>query len=62
MVMIAICNPELYLWYFNCGDPGLINDDLDILDRNTIVRRNSFLFSDLSEVEDDDGNVQKILG
>ena len=36
MVMEAICDPFLYIWYFNFGHPGSLND-INILDRSSIV-------------------------
>ena len=34
--MEAICDPNLYIWYFNFGHPGLMND-INVLDRSSIV-------------------------
>ena len=36
LVMEAICDPELYMWYIHFGEPGSLND-INILDRSTIV-------------------------
>ena len=36
MVMEAICDPFLYIWCFNFGHPGSLND-INILDRSSIV-------------------------
>ena len=36
IVMEAMCDPFLYIWYFNFGAPGLLND-INILDRSNIV-------------------------
>ena len=35
MVMEAICDPFLYIWYFNFGHPGSLND-INVLDRSSI--------------------------
>ena len=35
-MMEAICDPELYMWYFHFGEPGSLNDT-NILDRSIIV-------------------------
>ena len=32
----AICDPNLYIWYFNFGHPGSIND-INVLNRISIV-------------------------
>ena len=34
--MEAICDPFLYIWYFNFGHPGSLND-INVLDRSSIV-------------------------
>ena len=34
--MEAICDPNLYIWYFNFGHPGLMND-INVLYRSSIV-------------------------
>ena len=36
VVMEAICDPEMYVWYFNFGHPGSLND-INILDRSSIM-------------------------
>ena len=36
IVMEAMCDPFLYIWYFNFGAPGSLND-INILDRSNIV-------------------------
>ena len=35
-MMEAICDPNMYIWYFNFGHPGSLND-INILDKSTIV-------------------------
>ena len=35
-MMEAICDPFLYIWYFNFGNPGLLND-INVLDRSSKV-------------------------
>ena len=34
--MKAVYNPHLYIWYFNFGDPGLLNNT-KMLDRSSII-------------------------
>ena len=34
--MEAICDPHPYIWYFNFGEPGLLNA-VNMLDRSSIV-------------------------
>ena len=36
LVMEALVDPDLYIWYFNFGAPGSLND-INILDRSSIV-------------------------
>ena len=36
LVMEAICDAHLYIWYFNFGEPGSLND-INMLDRSSIV-------------------------
>ena len=36
VIMEAICDPNLYIWYFNFGHPGSMND-INVLDRSSIV-------------------------
>ena len=35
-IMEAICNPNMYAWYFDFGHPGLMND-INMFDRSSIV-------------------------
>lgn len=37
LVLEAICDPDLYIWYSFFGSPGSLND-LNVLDRSTIVQ------------------------
>ena len=34
--MEAICDPQIYIWYFNFGEPGSLND-INMLDRSSVV-------------------------
>ena len=36
IIMEAICDPHLYIWYFNFGNPGSMND-INVLDRSSII-------------------------
>ena len=36
MIIEAICDPNLYIWYFNFGHPGSMND-INVLYRSSIV-------------------------
>ena len=36
VIMEAICDPNLYIWYFNFGHPGSMND-INVIDRSSIV-------------------------
>ena len=36
LIMKAVYNPHLYIWYFNFGDPGLLNNT-KMLDRSSII-------------------------
>ena len=36
LVMEAICDPELYIWYYNVENPKSLND-INILDRSSII-------------------------